>query len=348
MGILSWIFGGKSKKYNYRKVEKALGSWQPYIGNSNIRGTRLPKSFTVPSALRQNRDEADQATFSEALFPFWLRIDPVLAGYVMKKAMSGEMYSRKEIPREGKDPRIISVPAPILKLMQKRILARVLEQIEIHPAAHGFVKERSIFSAAEPHVGKRIVLSIDIRDFFGTISFRRVTGMFKAYGIAKKQALLLAGLCCNEKKLPQGAPTSPAISNIVCKRLDSRLAGICKKHGFTYTRYADDMIFSGDSKIVKFLKIFLEIVKKEGFTVAQEKTVVRRSGSRQRILGLNVNSKLSVPRRARRLVRAMVHRQTQQVEPDDEMVSFLLGHAAFMARAHPEQAAKLKNILRNL
>jgi retron-type reverse transcriptase len=348
MGILSWIFGNKSKKYDCRKVEKYLGPWQPYTGSSNFRGTGLPKTFTVPVALKKNREDAEQRTFSDILFPFWLRIDPALAGYVMKKIMSGDMYSRKEILRPEKEPRIISVPAPILKFIQRRILERVLEQIEIHPASHGFIKGRSIFSAAEKHVGKRVVVSMDIRDFFGSISFRRVTGMFKAYGISKKQALLLAGLCCLDKKLPQGAPTSPAISNIVCKRLDSRLSGLCKRNGFTYARYADDMIFSGDSKILKFLKIFREIINKEGFTVAEEKTVVRRSGSRQRILGLNVNTKVSVPRRARRLVRAMVHRQSQLKEPDDNMIPFLLGHAAFMSKAHPEQAAKFKNILKNL
>ena len=295
MGILSWIFGGKSGRYNYPKVEKALGPWKPYDGASCYRGSRLPKTFNVPPALKKKGEDAEQTTLSSALFPYWLRIDPALAGYLMKKVMAGEMYSRKEIPREGKEPRIISVPAPILKFIQRRILERVLEQIEVHPSAHGFVKGKSIFSAAEAHVGKQIVVSIDIRDFFGTISFNRVAGMFKAYGIAKKQALLLAGLCCYEKKLPQGAPTSPAISNIVCKRLDSRLAGLCAKQGITYTRYADDMIFSGDRKLLKFLRTFLEITKKEGFAVAEEKTVIKRSGSRQRVLGLNVNTKLSVP-----------------------------------------------------
>ncbi|OGV55404.1 MAG: hypothetical protein A2X45_23920 [Lentisphaerae bacterium GWF2_50_93] len=339
------MFGIKSKKYNYSKVEKALGPWQPYAGSSVIHGTMLPKSFTIPPALKKKRDEPDLTTFSSALFPYWLRIDPSLAGFVLMKINSGEMYRQKEIPREGKAPRIISVPAPVLKFIQKRILARMLEQIEIHPAAHGFVKGRTIFSAAEPHVGKRIVLSIDLRDFFGTISFKRVAGMFKAYGIAKKQAFLLAGLCCCQKKLPQGAPTSPAISNIVCRRLDSRLAGLCKKYDFSYTRYADDLIFSGDERMLRFLKVFKEIVQKEGFAVADEKTFIRRSGSRQKVLGLNVNSKVSVPRKARRLIRAMVHRQAQEGSPDGEMVDFLLGHAAFMKPAHPEQSAKLKETL---
>ncbi|HBC89598.1 MAG TPA: hypothetical protein DCZ94_21890 [Lentisphaeria bacterium] len=348
MGLLNWLFGKKSHKYNYGRVEKILGPWKTYSGTLCIPGTKLPKSFTVPPSLKKNKDDAEQTTLSAALFPYWLRIDPSLAGFVLSKIKSEEMYKQKEIPREGKAPRIISVPAPILKFIQKRILARMLEQIEIHPAAHGFVKGRTIFSAAEPHVGKRIVLSIDLRDFFGTISFKRVAGMFKAYGIAKKQAFLLAGLCCYQKKLPQGAPTSPAISNIVCKRLDSRLAGLCRKHNINYTRYADDLVFSGDGRMLRFLKVFKEIVQKEGFAVADEKTFIRRSGSRQKVLGLNVNTKVSVPRKARRIIRAMVHKQSQEKKPDDEMIAFLLGHAAFMKPVHPEQAAKLKNILENL
>ncbi len=346
MGLLNWLFGKGSHKYNYGRVEEILGPWQPYSGTLNIPSTKLPKSFTIPLSLKKNKEDPDQTTFSAALFPYWLRIDPSLAAFVCRKIKTGEMYKEKQIPREGKNPRIISVPAPILKFIQRRILERLLEQIPIHPAAQGFVKEKTIFTAAEPHVGKRVVLSMDIRDFFGTISFRRVAGMFKRHGIAKKQAFLLAGLCCYQKKLPQGAPTSPAISNIVCKRLDSRLAGLCRKHGFSYSRYADDLIFSSENgKILRFIKIFKEIIQKEGFTVAEEKTLIRRSGSRQQILGLNVNTKVSVPRKARRLIRAMVHKQAQEGRPDGEMVDFLLGHAAFMKPAHPEQAAKLKGIL---
>jgi len=347
MGILNWLFGKKSTMYNYGKVEKALGAWQPYSGSSNIPGTRLPKNFMVPRALRKSKEDPEQTTLSSVLFPFWLRIDPSLAGFVVRKVNSGEMYKSKEIPREGKEPRIISVPAPVLKFIQRRILLRLLEQIDIHPAAHGFIKGRSIFTAAGPHVGRRVVVSMDIRDFFGTISFKRVAGMFKKYGAAKKQALLLAGLCCYEKKLPQGAPTSPAISNIVCKRLDSRISGLCRKHGFNYTRYADDLIFSGDDKLIRFIKIFREIIAREGFTVAEEKTIIRRSGSRQQVLGLNVNSKVSVPRKARRLIRAMAHKQSQAGSPDGQMVDFLLGHASFMKTAHPEQAEALKKELEN-
>ncbi len=345
MSLLSWIFGGrKPGRRDFRiRVERVLGPWKPHQGSAVISGTRLPKSFDVPPELLSEDASASRTTFSQALFPYWLRIDPSFAGFLASRIRAGEMYVRKEIPREGKAPREISVPAPVLKFVQRRILARLLDQIDIHPAAHGFVGGRSIFTAAAPHVGRRMVVALDIRDFFGSISFPRVLGLFKSLGVAKKQALLLASLCTFEKKLPQGAPTSPAISNIICRRLDSRITGICRRHGFNYTRYADDLVFSGDEKLVGFIRIFKDIVAKEGFTVAEEKTFIRRSGSRQRILGLNVNTKLSVPRKVRRTLRAMAHAQSRSGSPEEGMKSFILGHAAFMKPAHPEQAERLRN-----
>ncbi len=342
MGILKWLFGG-GKKYEYGRIEKAMGPWKPYEGGSVLKGTRIPKFLNLPEVVRKWKDNPGEKSISTALFPYWLRISPKMAGFLVKSVAKGGMYERREIPREGKEPRKISVPAPILKFVQKRILERVLMQIPPGESAHGFIRGRSIFSSASPHAGKRVVLKFDLKDFFPSITLRRVTGLFLSVGFDKKRARMLAGLCCFEKKLPQGAPTSPMISNLICRRLDSRLSGLVKKHGFAYTRYADDLVFSGDEKIIRLIRPIREIIGKEGFTVAEEKTRIMRSGSRQRVLGLNVNTKVSVPRKVRRLIRAMVHKRGMPEGGTGwDIDALIYGHIAFMKTVHPEQAEKLK------
>jgi len=279
--------------------------------------------------------------------PKWcgITIRPSSVYFLIKLIKNGEAYSEKLIPREGKAPRAISVPSPFLKNVQRQILRRILDNAEIHPAAHGFARKRSIFTAAEPHAGKRVVVAMDIRNFFDTITANRVFGVFKTLGFAPREAAALAELCVRNGRLPQGAPTSPAIANLVCKRMDARLAGLAAKHGFSYTRYADDLIFSGEDKMLRFVPIFRKIVEEEGFELAPEKSRIMRSGSRQRVLSLNLNTKVSVPRKVRRLIRAMVHAQYYSDAPDEAMLSFLYGHVALMKIKHPEQAKKLKRRL---
>jgi RNA-directed DNA polymerase len=255
------------------------------------------------------------------------------------------MYKETKIFREGKSDRLISSPGPVLKFIQRRIHRRILEQISIDESAHGFVRGRSIFSAANPHSNHRIVICLDLRDFFPSITSNRVYGMFKAYGFNQKIAAQLTALCCNNGSLPQGAPTSPMISNIICKKLDKRLRALMYKYSGNYTRYADDLIFSGEESISKLVPIIKHIIIDEGFELANEKFRMMRSGSRQRVLGLNVNHTVTVPKKARRLLRAMIHNQSLIEEKDYDFISYLRGHLAFISSAHPEQARNLKTKL---
>ena len=277
-----------------------------------------------------------------------INMTPYQAIFLAGKVAAGKMYKEKTIPREGKKPRLISIPDNYLKNVQRRILNNILKKTACHDAAHGFMSRRSIFTAVKAHIGKRVVLVIDIRNFFDTISSRRVCGMFKSLGFSPQEAAVLTKLCCYKDKLPQGAPTSPMIANIVCRKLDSRLAGLAGKKGFSFTRYADDLIFSGDAKLIGLTPFIKQIIKEEGFAVAEEKFRIMRSGSRQRVLGLNVNTKVSVPRKVRRIIRAMVHSQLQAENPDPSLLDFLYGHIGLMASAHPSQAAKLKHNLNKI
>lgn len=343
MGFLRWLrrrFGGR-RRYPYGRIRRTLGAWEPYGGQCCLGRTRLPQYIELPEAAAKWGGKPGNRRTNGVLLPCWLRIDPVLAGFLLKRIQAGDMYRVTNVEREGKPPRIIAEPAPVLKFVQRRILRRVLEQVRVHEAAHGFVRGRSVFSNATPHTGREVVVTMDLRDFFPSITFRRVAGLFCALGLTRENALMLGGLCCYRGSLPQGAPTSPMVSNLICWRLDSRLSGLVAKHGGHYTRYADDLTFSGDAALLSVLPLVRRIIREEGFAWAPEKFRIQRRGSRQMVTGLVVNDVVSVPRRVRRYLRAMVHRQALSGGGDEGMRRFLLGHINFMRPAHPDLASRL-------
>ena len=329
------------RRFPSQAIEDVLGPWEPYAGDDVLPRSRLPARLELPPAVAEWGDVPGARRLDRVLFRCWLRLDPTLVGFLLSQIQQGELYTVHEIDRPGKAPRRIAEPDRVLKFVQRRILERVLEQMEIHPAAHGFVKGRSIFTNAEQHTQKAIVIALDARDFFPTITFKRVNGMFIKSGFAADTAGKLAGLCCFRGRLPQGAPTSPMISNLICRRLDGRLSGLLTKFGGTYTRYGDDMTFSGPEQILSLLPLCRRILAEEGFELAPEKVRICRRGSRQTVTGLVVNDKVSVPRRVRRYIRAMVHAQSRSDHPDEDMVRFLRGHLSFMRPAHPDQAERL-------
>jgi RNA-directed DNA polymerase len=247
-----------------------------------------------------------------------------------RKVARIDHYARFTIPKKTGGLREISAPMPRLKRAQYWILKNVLEPLPGHDASHGFRPKRSILTNAHPHAGRRVVINIDLKDFFPTITYARVKGFFVSLGYPEKVAVPLALLCTDaerdklqvdgqtwnvargERRLPQGAPTSPAIANQIANRLDKRMAGAAKATGFTYTRYADDMTFSGDAapgsvQVDRLLWQLREIAKDEGFAFNDKKTRVMGSGTRQDVTGLVVNSQPAVARHERRRFRAWLH-----------------------------------------
>jgi RNA-directed DNA polymerase len=236
-------------------------------------------------------------------------------------------YHRYSIPKKTGAMRAISAPKRALRGAQEWVLREVLARVPVSSQAHGFVKERSVVTNATPHVKKKVVCNLDLEDFFPSITFARVRGLFHRIGYSPEVATLLALLCTEpprvkaeldeqhyfiavgERALPQGACTSPAITNLVCRRLDARLAGVAKKWNFAYTRYADDLTFSGDA--VKDVGALLwgvrRILASEGFREHEKKTLVMRSGSRQEVTGVVVNDRPSIAREERRRLRAILH-----------------------------------------
>jgi RNA-directed DNA polymerase len=219
-----------------------------------------------------------------------------------------EHYVRFHIPKYNGQPRKIDSPKPELKKIQRKILDIILHRVPLNSHAEGYVRHKSILSNANRHVGKEIVIRMDISDFFPSITFPRVVGTFEALGYPLNVAELLGNLTSHEGRLPIGAPTSPAISNIVCRRMDKRFARLGRKCGFSYSRYADDIAVSGHNlQLNQMIPFFYSIINEEGFVVNHSKTVVMRNAKRQKITGVVVNQKTNAPREEIRKLRAVIH-----------------------------------------
>ncbi len=234
----------------------ALGRWNPTGWSFGLLhpGGRKPK---VPRQATRLAKLALPALQSVAELAHWLGLKSVkeLRRYQRPGAGPGAPYVEFTIPKASGEPRKITAPRPKLKKLQRKILDELLVKCAPHDAAHGFVRGRSVVTNAQPHAGAQLVIKMDLRDFFPTIHYRRVVGLFKHYGYGDEVAAALASLCTHRSQLadgrvqwpgvlPQGAPTSPALANVLCRRLDSRLLGLAKRAGAVYTRYADDLTFS--------------------------------------------------------------------------------------------------------
>jgi RNA-directed DNA polymerase len=170
-----------------------------------------------------------------------------------------------------------------------------------------FIPRRSIRHNASFHKNQNKVLSIDVKNFFGSIGYRKVYWFFKTLGYSRQVSGLITFLCCLDGTLPQGAPTSPALSNLIFLRADARIAGFAKKHGIRYTRYADDLSFSGkfnEAMVIKFIRTVLE---DEGLEINNKKTRLMHRHQRQEVTGVIVNNKMQAPREIRRRLRQEVY-----------------------------------------
>ncbi|MCH2182619.1 MAG: reverse transcriptase family protein [Mariniblastus sp.] len=235
--------------------------------------------------------------------------------------------------RSGKGRRKINAPEASLKRLQRRILKRLLGRLEPHPAATGFRRGESFVTNAVRHRGREVVIHIDLVDFFPSISAERVEKYFRTIGWSRSASRTLTRLVTHQDVLPQGAPTSPCLSNLVCRSLDSRLSKYLVKYDAVYTRYADDMTISlnGDSAsaVRTVIDVVLSIIRSEGFRphLGQKKKLdVRRQHQRQSVTGLVVNQQVNLPRETRRWLRAVAHRGRKAWLPLHEQTLSDRGH----------------------
>ena len=270
-------------------------------------------------------------------------------------------YVTFAIRKRSGGQRLIHAPKRRLKAIQRMLHEQLVSKLPVSPFAHGFRKGRSVATNAAPHAGKAVVIKLDIADCFPTIHLGRVRGLLIAYGYSYPVAQTLAVLMTEPPRQPvevdgklfhvpvgpracvQGAPTSPGLCNAVLLKLDRRLAGLAQKHGFAYTRYADDLTFSGQdvTKIKLLVTIAARIAREEGLPLNPAKTRVLRAGQRQSVTGVVVNKAIGLSRQERRRLRAALHQRKQADQPDPLTDRQLAGKLAYLHMINPAQAAAL-------
>ncbi len=300
----------------------------------------------------------------------WLGIDPAELDWFANLKSFSQHYRYRVLAKDAANIRIIEAPKPRLKELQRQILTGILEKIPPHPAAHGFLKTRSVKTFAAPHTGQRVVIRMDLRDFFPSISAARIQACFRTMGYPDFTATLLTGLCTNatpraigsvlycRRHLPQGAPTSPALANRVMYRADCRLTGLAQAAGAHYTRYADDVAFSGDSEFENGAEPFslraAAILIEEGFEVYHRKTRIMRQGVRQHLAGLVMNRHINVMRpdfdRLKATLTNCVRHgpQSQNRESHPAFRQHLEGRVAWVESVNPARGKRLRGILEKI
>jgi hypothetical protein len=275
---------------------------------------------------------------------------------------------------------LIESPKPRLRNLQRKILHGILNAIPPHEAAHGFRRGRSVATFTAPHVGKCCVLRMDLQDFFASIHGARVQAIFYTAGYPPSVAQFLAALCWNiapddiwldypgtipcdlgrlpaarryrDRHLPQGAPTSPALANLSAYRLDRRLTGLASTASAVYTRYADDLLFSGDDDFARPAKRFSShvaaIAHEEGFAIHHRKSRFMRQGVRQFATGIVLNDRANTLRRDYELLKATLHRCRRcgpKVPEGASLESFrnqLVGKIAWIRSVNAQRGDRLR------
>jgi RNA-directed DNA polymerase len=286
-------------------------------------------------------------------------------------------YSYAFLPRPNRTPRLIEAPKPRLRAIQRRILHEILDRLPAHDCAHAFVRGRSCLNGAQIHAGEDIVLAMDLKRFFTHVPLSRVHAIFRSLGYPAAVARLLTGLCTTstpasvftkhpegrqfdwqtkklygDPHLAQGAPTSPALANLSCWRLDQRLAGLARSFGANYTRYADDLTFSGNqtfaARIKPFRHLVDEITRTEGFAVNGDKTRIMGRATRQQVTGIVVNCHLNIPRKTYDALKAILHNcvrcgpKEQNREGLPDFRAHLDGRISWVEALNPQRGAWLR------
>ncbi|AKF10381.1 reverse transcriptase family protein [Sandaracinus amylolyticus] len=284
-------------------------------------------------------------------------------------------YVRTWVPKPSGGARLIEAPKARLAAIQRRVLREVLERVPMHDVAHGFRRGRSVATFVAPHVGRAVVVRVDLEDFFASVTRGRVIGIFRSAGYPEEIARTLAALCTTRTPasemrgiehavrarlrvphLPQGAPTSPALASLAAFRLDARIEGLARAVGARCTRYADDVALSFErdrshGAIDRVIARIAEIAREEGFGVASHKTRVMRRGARQSLAGVVVNERPAVAREEYERLRAILHRAaTRGPSPDElgahrDLRAHLAGRIAWIAQWSERRGAKLAAML---
>lgn len=369
----------------------APGSWLKgawHAGEAGFPREGPIRKRPLPGSKRVRQAAGDAARLTSAGMPVlgdtrdvlrWLGMDlkslVALADPTDRIRPKRTNYAEWAVPKKRYGVRIICAPKPRLKAVQRRIKAEILDRAALHPAAHGFVRERSIVTNAGEHVGRSLVVNLDLRDFFEHIRYPRVVGVFRWMGYSLEVSRWLALLCTHRPSLcpttatgvthvyvrrafrhaVQGAPTSPALANLVVQRLDRRMAGLARRFEATYTRYADDLTFSGGEPFKRGMKRFLSltkgIIRDEGFRLHLRKMRFMRPGQRQQVTGVVVNEKVNIRREEFDRLKAILHNagkaglaaQNREGRPDFR--AYLSGRIAHVGHLNAAKGERLRRML---
>jgi len=241
--------------------------------------------------------------------------------------------------RSGRGYRQIAAPSRELKGLQRWVAAVILRERDLPDNCTAFRRGSSITANARPHANRGFVFNADVKDLYPSITLARVIGLFEAMGYPPLVAFALGKLTTYKRRLPQGAPSSPHIANLICRKLDRRLAGYCQAAGWTYTRYCDDITISGPGRMGGGPSKVREIVESCGFRLNHRKTRVMRRNSRQTVTGLVVNTEVNLPRERRKAWRALFHQAKTDPGAFRHRAAELEGYAAFLHMVRPDDPA---------
>ena len=228
--------------------------------------------------------------------------------YLLKASNAqSHFYRHFTIPKKSGKTRKISEPLPSLKEIQRWILDNILNKVTISEFSKAFIANRSIKDNAKFHVDQKHVLSLDVKDFFPSIKFYSIYNIFSNMGYQKQVSTMLSNLCVLNNCLPQGAPTSPMLSNILCKSIDDRLSKYAILGKIRYTRYADDITFSGNLNVSSIISFVSMVLEENGFKLNQNKTRLMTKNRQQEVTGIVVNQKMQAKREVRRKIRQSIY-----------------------------------------
>jgi len=258
-------------------------------------------------------------------------------------------YRQYEIPKKNGGTRTILAPRTYLKAVQKFILRRILETQGLPNWVTGFVKGKGIVQNASVHVGARYLLNVDVKDFFPSVRTKEVFKVFYRLGFSSDMSRVLSMLCTYNNSLPQGAPTSPYLANLVFQDIDADVMKICGHFGLKYSRYADDLTLSGEQPIDRNIVTRLaRLFESRGFRINQKKIKITKPGQAMYVTGLVINEKVHPDRRVRRLLRAMFHRASMRPREFRKRSAHLTGWASFVHSYDKKLGAKYLNVARSI
>ncbi|EOD2835257.1 retron St85 family RNA-directed DNA polymerase [Raoultella ornithinolytica] len=256
-------------------------------------------------------------------------------------------YHRIEMEKKSGGIRHIESPLKELKAIQRWVLRYILDKLSPSSYAKGFVRKKSILDNAKPHEGNQYVLNLDLKDFFTTVQASHVYTLFKNIGYNNNIAFILTSFCTKSGYLPQGAPTSPALSNLVCLRLDHRISTYCKKRALTYTRYADDLCISGNKILIlqKASYLIKDIICDEGFTINAKKEKFLGPKVRREVTGLTVTPKITISKKNYCLYRKRIYDLVRTGTPNKHEI--IKGILSFVRSIDKDKGKKLSVFYQN-